>query len=105
MFDFPHPLPEFIERRRSAFEQRVPVHGWFDTAWAAVEQSHADGCLEIADGFRHGGLCHAQERAGLRHAARLHYSEEDMQIAQPKSPADTAVPISSFGDFRRHERS
>jgi hypothetical protein len=49
----------------------------------AVEQFDAERVFEIGDDGGHGRLRHAKLRRGLGHAAPLHHSEEEVQIAQP----------------------
>jgi hypothetical protein len=86
-------LPQLIEYRPRARQQRVPVHGGLDTARAAVEKLRAQGVFEIGNHLRHGGLRYAELRGGLCHAPVLDDREEQVQVPQFETPANLTVGI------------
>jgi hypothetical protein len=49
--DLPHALAEFIEYDAPAPEQRICVTCRLDTARTSIEQAHAQGGLQIRNGF------------------------------------------------------
>jgi hypothetical protein len=59
----------------------------------AIEQPHTKRVLEVADRLRHRRLRDVELLSRLGHAAPLHDREKDVQIAQPKTSADPALPI------------
>ena len=90
-FDILYALPQFIEYGSRAFEQRLSVHGWLDTAWAAVEQSRVQCFFEIGNHFRHVWLRYAKLHGGASHAAVLHNREKQVQVPQGQTAANLAV--------------
>jgi len=71
-------LPQFIEYRRPAREQRTAIDGGLDAPRAAIEKPHPERGLQVPDRLGHGGLSDPEAPRCLRHAARLHDREEHM---------------------------
>jgi hypothetical protein len=81
----------------AALEQRVAIDRRRDAAWAAVQQPHPDGGLEIAHRLGNRRLRDAQARARLGHAAAFRHREKHMKVAQAKATPDAAFPFDSLG--------
>src|SRR5262249_9405337 len=77
-----HGSPAATHRTRPALapEQRIGIDRWLDAARAAIQQSDAEGRLELGDSLRHGWLRHAESARRLRHAAALRDGLEDMEV-------------------------
>ena len=58
-------LPQFVECRTTAREQRAAVDRRLDAASAAIEKPHAERMLEIGNHLRHGRLGYAELRGCL----------------------------------------
>jgi hypothetical protein len=87
------PLSQFIERNPPALYQRVGIERGHDTARRAIQQPNRQRMFQGSDGLRNGLLRQPEFDASLRHAAVLHHGKQDVQIAQPDAPADTAFPV------------
>jgi hypothetical protein len=92
-FDIFNSLLELVEYDMPALEQGAGIDSGFDTARAAVEQTHVERIFQAGDCFRHGRLGHPEMGCPLCHAAPLHHREKDMEIAQFEAATDSAFPV------------
>jgi hypothetical protein len=60
---------------------------------AAIEQSDANGMLEIGNGLRDGRLCDPKMGRGFGHAPELRDGRQDMQVAQFDAIADAPFEV------------
>src|SRR5262245_35061887 len=93
-------LFQFVEYRNASFEQRIAIHRWLDSLRRSVQKPHAERVLKICDDFRNGRLGNSELYGRLGHAAVLNDRVEDVQVAQPETPADLALPI----DLAQHRK-
>ena len=94
-FDILDALAQFVEHDMAALEQRGGIDRRRNAARAAVEQTDAERAFQTGDRFRHHRLRRIEMGGGLRHAAPAHDDRQDMQVAQPEPPADSALPVAA----------
>ena len=73
----------------AAIEQRATVLCRLDPLTVAVEQTHAEGVLQIRNRLGNVGLRGVEASRSLPHAAVLHDGHEDVQVLQLDPAADT----------------
>ncbi len=73
---------DFTERRRQAFQHPLARFGWGDAAGGAVEQAHAQHCLQSPHRFAEGRGRHAAQRGRATETARAGDRDEGIEIGE-----------------------
>ena len=92
-FDLPQSLTHLIEDVDTAFEQRPPVVGQFDTLRGAIKQLYLEHLLEVGNRLGDHRMGDRKPLSRLRHAAGFRYGHYNVEIAQPDAPADPVRPF------------
>src|SRR5712691_3366101 len=69
------------------------------------KKPHTVGVFEVRNHLRHSWLRHSKFRGGFGHAPALHDREKDVQVAQPKAPANVTFPIDPLDGHRSDPRA
>src|SRR5260370_40898635 len=91
--DVLYALPQLIEDRTAAGEERAAIHGRLDALWASIEEAHPERVLQIRDCLRHYRVRDGEMIGCFRNAAVLNHREQDMEVAQLKPAADAVRPF------------
>ena len=90
-------LSQFVEHCDASLDERAAIRCRLDALPAAIEQAHAEGVFKMGDRRGNGGLRHIEGDRRLPHAAGLNDGEENIQVSQPETAADTVVPLRGGG--------
>ena len=74
-------LPDLIEHRCGAFDQRAAVQRRLNALRGAVEQANTERVFDLRHRLRHRGLRDRQLCRGLCHAAALRNRQQRIEIA------------------------
>src|SRR5262249_3616346 len=95
--DFPYALPQLVEYRGPACQERVTIPCGFNSLGAPVEEPDSERGFEVADRLGDRGLSDPEFLCRLRHAPRMYHRKEDMQVAQAEAPTDASIPFYACG--------
>lgn len=91
--EFLDALFDLVEDRYAAPNERLAIGRRFNAVPAAVEQAKPERLLHIGDRFRDGRLRNRELGRCSGHAAVLHDSEQDVEVAQLEAASDPVDPM------------